>query len=88
MVIGLPLNMDGSEGFQATRTRKFYDVLAKRLPENVGIDLWDERLTTIQAQRALIEGNVRREARKARVDKVAAAILLQSYLDHRRNAAG
>jgi putative Holliday junction resolvase len=50
----------------------------------VPIETWDERLTSAQANRFLIEGNVRREQRKEKVDKMAAAILLQSYLDSRR----
>ena len=79
VLVGLPRNMDGSYGPAALRTRAF--VAALRGALTVPIETWDERLTTAQATRVLIEGNVRRQKRKERVDKMAAAILLQSYLD-------
>jgi putative Holliday junction resolvase len=79
VLIGLPRNMDGSYGPAALKAREFAAVLQS----TVGLPLqtWDERLTTAQAQRFLIEGGVRRKDRKEKVDKTAAAILLQSYLD-------
>lgn len=75
---GLPLNMDGSEGFQAQKVRQFCSQL-----EKAGLTVWyqDERLTTVTAEDSLIEGNVSREERKHVVDKVAAAIILQQWLD-------
>lgn len=78
VLCGLPLNMDGSAGGQRKRVRAF----AKKL-ENAGftVSFWDERLTTVTAERALIEGGVRRAARKRLVDKTAAAVILQAYLD-------
>jgi putative Holliday junction resolvase len=72
--------MDGSYGSAALKVREFVAVLKDKIA--VPIRMWDERLTTAQAQRYLIEGGVRREKRKEKVDKTAAAILLQSYLDN------
>ena len=79
ILVGLPRNMDGSYGPAAERVREFVTELKKVIP--LRIKTWDERLTTVQANRILIQGNVRREQRKEKVDKMAAAILLQSYLD-------
>jgi putative Holliday junction resolvase len=79
ILVGLPRNMDGSYGPAALKVREFVAVLAETIA--IPIKLWDERLTSAQANRFLIEGNVRREKRKEKVDKTAAAILLQSYLD-------
>jgi len=79
ILVGLPRNMDGSYGPAASRVREFVTELKKVIP--LRIKTWDERLTSAQAYRILIQGNVRREQRKQKVDKMAAAILLQSYLD-------
>jgi len=79
IVIGMPRNMDGSYGPAALKVQEFVAVLKDALA--ITIKTLDERLTTVQAQRFLIQGNVRREKRKEKVDKTAAAILLQSYLD-------
>ena len=79
VLIGLPRNMDGSYGPAALKVQEFVAVLRDSL--TVPIKTWDERLTSAQANRFLIEGNVRRDKRKEKVDKMAAAILLQSYLD-------
>ena len=78
MLSGLPRNMDGSEGFQAEKVREFTDQL-----EQAGFEVtfYDERMTTMQAESILIEGNVRRDKRKQNIDKVAATYILQSYLD-------
>ncbi len=83
IVCGLPRNMDGSEGFQAEKVRRFMQVLTD---QGVPVQWMDERLTTVSAQRALIEGGVRREDRKKSVDKVAAAVILQAWLDNEQNA--
>ena len=82
IVCGLPRNMDGSIGFQAEKVRRFMQVLAD---QGVAIEWMDERLTTVSAERALIEGGVRREDRKKSVDKVAAAVILQAWLDNEQN---
>jgi len=79
VLIGMPRNMDGSYGPAALKVQEFVAVLKDKIV--VPIQTWDERLTSAQAQRFLIEGNVRRQQRKEKVDKTAAAILLQSYLD-------
>ena len=79
VLIGLPRNMDGSYGPAAQKVEAFVAVLRSVI--TVPIRMWDERLTSSQANRILIQGNVRRDKRKEKVDKMAAAILLQSYLD-------
>ncbi|HEX5398404.1 MAG TPA: Holliday junction resolvase RuvX [Verrucomicrobiae bacterium] len=79
ILIGLPRNMDGSYGPAAQKVEAFVAVL--RSAVTVPVKTWDERLTSAQANRILIQGNVRRGKRKDKVDKMAAAILLQSYLD-------
>ena len=79
ILVGMPRNMDGSYGPAALKVEEFIGVLRGALA--VPIKTWDERLTSVQANRFLIQGNVRREKRKEKVDKMAAAILLQSYLD-------
>ena len=79
ILVGMPQNMDGSYGPAAQKVQEFVAMLESAL--TVPIKLWDERLTSAQANRLLIQGNVRRAKRKEKVDKMAAAILLQSYLD-------
>jgi putative Holliday junction resolvase len=81
MVVGLPRNMDGSEGSQAMSVRQFVGELAKVLP--LPTVFVDERLTTVQAERRLREMEVRREKRKAIIDRQAAALILQIHLDRR-----
>lgn len=83
IVVGMPRNMDGRYGPAALKVQDF--VAALRNAVTVPIRTWDERLTSVQANRFLLEGNVRREKRKEKVDKMAAAILLQSYLDGQSN---
>ena len=80
-VVGNPLNLDGSSGHQAERSRDF----AGRLQEATGIPvvLWDERFTSLSAEKTLIEAGVRRKKRRKSIDRMAAAILLQGYLDSR-----
>ena len=79
IVVGLPRNMDGSHGPAAQKVETFAGVLKTAI--TIPIKLWDERLTSSQANKILIQGGVRRDKRKEKVDKMAAAILLQSYLD-------
>jgi putative holliday junction resolvase len=81
VLVGMPRNMDGTYGPAALKVRDF--VAALKGTVTVPIQTWDERLTSVLANRFLIEGNVRRDKRKEKVDKTAAAILLQSYLDSR-----
>jgi putative holliday junction resolvase len=82
IVVGLPRNMNGTYGPAAEKAREF--VAALQQVVTIPIRTWDERLTTVQAHRALIETGMRRQTRKERVDQTAAAILLQSYLDRAR----
>ena len=79
ILIGMPRNMDGSYGPAAQKVETF--VAALRSAITVPVSLRDERLTSVMANRILIQGNVRRAQRKEKVDKMAAAILLQSHLD-------
>jgi putative Holliday junction resolvase len=79
ILVGMPRNMDGSYGPAAQKVEVF--VAALKSAVTAPIKLWDERLTSTQANRFLIQGGVRRADRKQKVDKAAAAILLQSYLD-------
>jgi putative Holliday junction resolvase len=81
-VVGLPLNMDGSEGASAARSRAFGEALGKALA--VPVEYWDERLSTVAANRALRESDLSAERRRAVVDQVAAALILQSWLDAQR----
>jgi putative Holliday junction resolvase len=80
LLVGMPRNMDGSYGPSAERARDFIAALSTEL--KIEIKPWDERLTTVQATRFLIEGNMRRADRKQKLDQSAAAVLLQSYLDN------
>lgn len=88
LVVGLPTGLSGREGPQAADVRAFADSLITALAAGAtpapGIDFWDERLTTAIAERSLIASGVRRARRKTRVDAVAAAVILQDYLDARR----
>lgn len=79
ILVGMPRNMNGSYGPAALKVQDF--VAALKNAVTAPIRTWDERLTSAQANRYLLEGNVRRQDRKQKVDKMAAAILLQSYLD-------
>ncbi len=79
IVVGLPKNMNNTVGPSAKRAKSFGDMLAERT--GIETKYWDERLTTVSAQRALLEGNVSRKKRKKVVDKIAAVIILQNYMD-------
>src|SRR5437867_11671263 len=81
ILVGIPRNMNGSYGPAAFKVQEFVAVLKDAVP--IAIKSWDERLTSAQANRFLIEADVRRSKRKEKVDKTAAAILLQSFLDSR-----
>ncbi|MCR5785949.1 MAG: Holliday junction resolvase RuvX [Eubacterium sp.] len=79
IVLGFPMNMDQSKGERCRETEEFKNMLEKRL--GISVELEDERLTTVAAEEILIESGVRRENRKAVIDKIAAQIILQQYLD-------
>jgi putative Holliday junction resolvase len=79
LVLGLPINMNGSEGPRAQATRAFLRNLAERTP--IPIALWDERLSTAAAERAMLEADLSRRKRALRIDAAAAAVILQGALD-------
>ena len=81
IVIGLPKNMNGTEGPQAEKTREFAAAMGEW---DLTITLWDERLSTVEATRRVAEGGRKRRGAPLRVDAEAAALILQSYLDHLR----
>lgn len=82
IVLGLPVNMDGSMGERANKTKSFGNVLER--VSGLEVIYKDERLTTVSAERTLIECNMRREKRKQVIDTLSAQIILQSYLDARK----
>ena len=79
IVLGFPKNMDNTIGDRAVKTLEFQKILKKRT--GLPVVMWDERLTTVAAERTLIESQVRREDRKKYIDKIAAVFILQGYLD-------
>ena len=79
IVLGLPKNMNNTEGERVEKTKEFGAMLERRT--GIPVVYWDERLTTVAAEQVLIESGVRRENRKAVIDKVAACLILQGYLD-------
>lgn len=83
IVLGLPKNMNNTEGERCEKTREFKDMLEKRT--GLPVELWDERLTTVAADRAMMETGIRRENRKEYVDEIAAVLILQGYLDAQKH---
>jgi putative Holliday junction resolvase len=83
IVVGLPLNMDGSEGERARDSR----ALAGRIESagDIPVELWDERLSTVEAEKVMLEADVSRKKRKRSIDSLAARFILQGYLDHARS---
>ena len=81
IVLGLPKNMNDTEGARVERTREFGDMLERRT--GLPVTYWDERLTTVAADKAMMEAGVRREHRRDYVDMIAAVLILQGYLDRR-----
>ena len=79
IVLGLPKNMNNTEGERVEKTKAFVEMLERRT--GLPVHYWDERLTTVAAEQILMESGVRRENRKAVIDKVAAGLILQGYLD-------
>ena len=84
-VLGLPKNMNNTMGERAEKSLAFKEMLEKRT--GLPVVMWDERLTTVAANRAMMEGGVRRENRGEFVDSMAAALILQGYLDSLKNSA-
>ena len=85
VVVGLPRNMDGSEGFRAERCRAFAALLSEKLGGSVPVAMIDERLSTVSASRYLNETNTRGKQRKQVIDTLSAQILLQNALDRLKN---
>jgi len=83
IVLGCPKNMDGSEGERVEKTKAFKEDLERRT--GLTVNLWDERLTTVAADKYMMEAGIRRENRKDYVDEIAAVFILQGYLDSRSN---
>ena len=81
LVIGLPINMDGSRGGAVDKVETFIEHLSARL--TIKIIPWDERLSTVAAERILLEGDLSRAKRRKVIDRLSAAIILQGYLDSR-----
>ena len=81
IVLGLPKNMNATEGVRVELTNEFKDKLERRT--GLPVTLWDERLTTVAADKAMMEAGIRRENRKNYVDMIAATLILQGYLDYR-----
>lgn len=86
VVVGLPVRLGGEAGPEAAEALRFAARLAREL--DVPVEPWDERLTSRAAERLLVEAGVRRRRRRTRVDAVAAALILQGYLERRRRAGG
>ncbi|WP_313185809.1 Holliday junction resolvase RuvX [Lacrimispora sp.] len=86
IVLGYPKNMNNSAGDRAEKTEQFKEMLVRRT--GLTVILWDERLTTVASERILQESGVRREHRKAVIDKVAAGLILQGYLDSLKQETG
>ena len=80
LVLGYPKNMNDTEGERVEKTLAFKEALERRT--GLEVILWDERMSTVASERVLMEGNVRREDRKTYIDKMAAAFILQGYLDY------
>ena len=83
IVLGLPKNMNDTEGVRVELTKEFKEQLERRT--GLPVYFWDERLTTVAADKAMMEAGIRRENRKDYVDMIAATLILQGYLDRRNN---
>ena len=83
IIMGLPKNMDGTEGFRAEHTRKFAAMLQERFPD-LPIEFYDERMTTMVASRFMMEANTKGKKKKASIDALSAQIILQDYLERNR----
>ena len=79
IVLGLPKNMNDTQGVRAEKTREFGEMLERRT--GLPVAYWDERLTTVAADKAMMEAGIRREHRRDYVDMIAAVLILQGYLD-------
>ncbi|MCR5420129.1 MAG: Holliday junction resolvase RuvX [Lachnospiraceae bacterium] len=83
IVLGYPKNMNNTEGDRCEKTKEFMEALKRRT--GLEVILWDERLTTVAADKIMMESKIRREDRKEYVDEIAAMLILQGYLDYLKN---
>lgn len=83
IVVGLPLNMNGTHGPKAKESADFANILKEKL--KLPVTLWDERMSTVQVERVMIEGGASRSKRKEKIDKLAAQVILQSYLNRQKD---
>jgi putative holliday junction resolvase len=83
IVVGNPVNLDGSLGAQAQRVTEFVGRLQQAIP--IAISLWDERFSSSSAEKVLIDSGMRRGKRRQVIDRLAAAVVLQHFLDHRNS---
>lgn len=83
IILGLPKNMNNTEGDRVEKTKAFQEMVSRRT--GLEVIMWDERLTTVAADKAMMEAGIRREHRKEYVDKIAAVFILQGYLDYLKN---
>ncbi len=81
LVVGYPINMDGSEGPRCQSTRQFVKNIQKQI--NIAIDLWDERMSSMAVERTMLEADISRQKRAKNIDKLAATYILQGFLDNR-----
>jgi putative Holliday junction resolvase len=82
VVVGMPVSLSGERGPQAEKVARFVETLRARVP--VPVQVWDERLSTVAAERVLLDADASRARRRQVIDKVAAAVILQGYLDFRK----
>ena len=85
IVVGLPKHMNDSEGDRVALTREFAEKLERRTA--LPVAFWDERLTTVSADKAMMEAGIRREHRKEHVDRIAATLILQGYMEYKKNTS-
>jgi putative Holliday junction resolvase len=83
IVLGLPRNMNGTIGERGLKSIQYANLIKEKL--GIKVEMWDERLSTVSAERILLEADISRTKRKRNIDKMAAAVILQGYLDFRKN---
>lgn len=82
IVVGMPLNMDGSLGRRAKEVAAFVEDLEKRV--SIPVKIWDERLSSVQAEKVMLEADLSRKKRRRKMDRLSAQLILQSYLDSKK----
>ena len=87
VVVGLPVNMDGTEGPRAAKCRKFAAILSSFLEEGFPVEFWDERVSTMEAHRNLLEADLHGRKQREAIDPESARVILESFLTYRKNMA-